>query len=164
MPESKFNLKVIGYVKNGIEDPEFEVWDEVTSVIYLVPELVDGLVGLEEFSHVVVVYILSRSRFDLREDLVKHPFDDPMLPKVGVFARRAKERPNALGITTATVLRVETGRLIVQGLDALDGSPVVDLKGFDPGYDTVWDPVVPMWLRQRCDGKAESVEEEGRFV
>lgn len=98
-------------------------------------ELTDGLLGLEPGSDVVVLYYLHQST---GYDLHVHPQGDPSRPLRGVFATRSPRRPNPIGVTTVRVQRIEGHVLEVIGLDALDGSPVLDIKArsllFDSPY------------------------------
>ena len=101
--------------------------------ILLDPALSDGLMGLEPGSDIVVLYYLHRSSgYDLRV----HPRGDPSRPLRGVFAVRSPRRPNPIGVTTARVLRVAGNLLEVVGLDALDGSPVLDIKARSSSFDS----------------------------
>ncbi len=74
------------------------------------------------------------------------------MPEVGIFAQRAKDRPNQLGITAVPILRVEPGVLVVRGLDAIAGTPVVDIKPYYPVYDRVMNAVVPEWVDRLMEG------------
>lgn len=96
------------------------------------PELASGLEGLACGSKLVVIYYCHRVQgFPLRVQPRRHPQQPPR----GVFASRSPARPNPLGLTVVTLERVEGHVLHVRGLDALDGSPVLDLKPFDPTFD-----------------------------
>jgi tRNA (Thr-GGU) A37 N-methylase len=68
------------------------------------------------------------------------------MPEVGIFAQRARHRPNPIGVTAVKLLRREENRLVVQGLDAINGTPVVDVKPYVPQFDAVGSPTVPDWL------------------
>jgi len=68
------------------------------------------------------------------------------MPKVGIFSQRAKHRPNPIGITTVQIVALKDGCLIVKGLDAIDGTPVIDIKPYYPQYDYVNDAVIPDWV------------------
>ncbi len=101
--------------------------------IALDPALTGGLLGLEPGSDIVVLFYFHRST---GYDLQVHPRGDPTRPLRGVFAVRSPRRPNPIGVTTARVQRVEGNVLEVVGLDALDGSPVLDIKGYSSFFDT----------------------------
>jgi tRNA (adenine37-N6)-methyltransferase len=68
------------------------------------------------------------------------------MPEVGIFAQRAKDRPNPLGITVVPLLAVSDEGLVVRGLDAIDGTPVLDVKPYYPHYDRAETPCVPEWV------------------
>jgi len=74
------------------------------------------------------------------------------MPEVGIFAQRAKDRPNPLGITAVSIVGVESGVLVVRGLDAIDGTPVVDVKPYYPAYDRIMDASVPEWVERLMKG------------
>lgn len=101
--------------------------------IVLDPSLTDGLLGLQPGSDVVVLYCFHRST---GYELQVHPRGDLSRPLRGVFAVRSPRRPNPIALTTARILRIEDNVLEVVGLDAADGSPVLDIKPHAPFFDT----------------------------
>jgi tRNA-Thr(GGU) m(6)t(6)A37 methyltransferase TsaA len=101
--------------------------------IVLDPALADGLLGVEPGGDVVVLFYFHQST---GYDLQLHPRDDPDRPLRGVFATRSPRRPNPIAVTTVRVQRVEGNVLEVVGLDALDGSPVLDIKKYASAFDT----------------------------
>ena len=106
------------------------------SVVQLDEDLATGLSGIEPGQAVVIVFAFHQSGpFMKEEHLRQHPEGDPARPLRGVFALRSPYRPNPLGMTTARVLEVEGNRLIVSGLDAFDGTPVLDIKLYTPWVD-----------------------------
>lgn len=116
----------IGVVENGLPfGTPGEVLREAESRIHLEPEYSPGLSELEKESRVLVVFFFHQS-----EDwaLFQHPRGDESRPKRGVFALRSPRRPNGIGVTEVTLVGIEDGTLSVQGLDAVDGTPVLDLK------------------------------------
>ena len=104
--------------------------------VVLDPALSDGLLGLEPGSDVVVLYYFHRST---GYDLHVHPQGDPDRPLRGVFAVRSPRRPNPIGVTTVRIRRIEGNVLEVVGLDALDGSPVLDIKAYASSFDSPCD-------------------------
>jgi tRNA-Thr(GGU) m(6)t(6)A37 methyltransferase TsaA len=112
-----------------------EEWGRVVSEVQLRPELADGLLGIEQFSHVVVLFVMHQARFDAVTHLTRRPRDRPDMPLVGTFAQRARHRPSPIGVTTAELKRVEGASLFVRGLDAIDGTPVLDVKPHVPAFD-----------------------------
>ena len=97
-----------------------------------------GLQGLADFSHVVVVFHLDRiPPFDKAKQLLRQPRGMEHLAPVGVFAQRTKFRPNPIGVTPARLVSIKGNVLTVAGLDAMDGTPVLDIKPFIPEFDSV---------------------------
>jgi tRNA-Thr(GGU) m(6)t(6)A37 methyltransferase TsaA len=111
-------------------------------------ELAEALDGIDEFSHIVVVYwahLLPEKRRDL---LRVHPMGRKELPLTGIFATRSPARPNPVLISTVKLLAHKGNTLRVLGLEALDGSPVIDIKPYVRDFDGVEKCSVPAWLRQ----------------
>ena len=142
----------IGTVRSPVAEPVDEGWGSVVAEIVLAPDLAEGLRGLENFSHALVVFFMHRAAFDLRSDLVRHPQGRTDLPLSGIFAQRAKHRPNPIGITVVRVIAREGNVLRVEGLDAIDGTPVLDVKPYFPQYDRAEDPRLPAWVSEIMRG------------
>lgn len=130
-------LEPVGRVRGGRTENVDDAWGAVEAEIVLdeaFPEA--ALAGLEEFSHAVIVFHFDR--IDPAKIAVgaRRPRGRADWPEVGIFAQRGSPRPNRLGVTTVEVLGVEGRCLRVRGLDAIDGTPVVDIKpvmrGFEP--------------------------------
>ncbi|MEM1598300.1 MAG: tRNA (N6-threonylcarbamoyladenosine(37)-N6)-methyltransferase TrmO [Pyrobaculum sp.] len=119
----------IGYVRHGYSDEEVKRRRFVDGFIEVLPQYAEGLRGLEEFSHVVVLAYLHKHR---GRPLLVRPKRVENAPEVGVFATDSPDRPNPIALTVVRLLRVEGARLYVDGLDLFDGTPVLDLKGFSP--------------------------------
>lgn len=123
-------LTPIGRVVGGRAEPRDDVWGDVTATIELDgarfgPEAV---AGLEAFSHVEVVFLFHRVDDHAVETGARHPRGNADWPRVGIFAQRGKDRPNRLGVSVCELVGVDGLRLAVRGLDAIDGTPVLDLK------------------------------------
>jgi tRNA (adenine37-N6)-methyltransferase len=117
--------------------------------IELRPELAPALDGLTGFSHVWVLYWFhGNDRPEERATLKVHPRRDPANPLTGVFATRAPVRPNLIGFSACRIMGVHRNVLEVEGLDALEGSPVLDLKPYIPESDALPDARVPGWLKK----------------
>jgi len=149
---SAISLQPIGVVRNDVKEPKDEDWGSVVSQIRLDPALADGLLELQHFSHAVVVFLMHEARFEPAAHLTRHPRDREDLPLVGIFAQRARHRPNPIGITTVRIERVERGTLVVRGLDAIDGTPVLDVKPHVPAFDAPAHPRVPEWMERLMTG------------
>jgi tRNA-Thr(GGU) m(6)t(6)A37 methyltransferase TsaA len=119
----------IGFVEGHRHEVVDDFWGGDEASITLSEEFgADALRGLDEFSHVEVLFVLDK--IDGAEVVkgARHPRNNPEWPMVGIFAQRTKNRPNRIGSTICRVLRVEGGKLFVAELDALDGTPVLDIK------------------------------------
>ncbi len=140
------SLKPIGIVHSPVKEPEKREWDEVVSEIRIDRKLLKALKGLEDFSHIIVLYFFSRSKTGVR--LQTHPKGREDLPLVGMFATRSPHRPNPIGLTICRLIRRDGTRITVKGLDAIDGTPVIDIKPYIPDNDLVKSAGVPEWVKK----------------
>jgi tRNA-Thr(GGU) m(6)t(6)A37 methyltransferase TsaA len=141
-----FAVEPIGWVRGPVSEPVDEAWGAVESNIVVEPALRAGLRGLEDFSHLVVVTLLHRARFEPQRHLVRRPRRLAEMPQLGIFAQRAKDRPNPLGVTTVAIVAVREDGVAVRGLDAIDGTPVLDLKPYFAEFDAVAGARAPAWV------------------
>lgn len=139
-------LTPIGQVVNGIEYPSDVKWEDIVSEVVITPQLAEALDGIEGFSHIVVVFYLHRVGEDQRSVLKVHPENREELPLVGVFATRSPVRPNPIGITVVKLLERRGNILKVLGLDAYNGTPVLDIKPYLRRGDLVEEATTPDWL------------------
>jgi tRNA-Thr(GGU) m(6)t(6)A37 methyltransferase TsaA len=124
-----FELTPIGFVRSSRGDRTDDNWDHVPATIELAPGIdPDALDGLEEFSHAEILFVFDAIPEASVERRTRHPRGNRKWPKVGIFAQRASARPNRLGATMVQILRREGRTLEVAGLDAIDGTPVADIK------------------------------------
>jgi tRNA (adenine37-N6)-methyltransferase len=124
-----FTLQPIGFVSSPRTEVRDDFWGGIQSTIELIPEIpADSLNGLEEFSHAEIIYLFDRVPLESIVAGARHPRNNPAWPRVGIFAQRAKGRPNRLGSTVVRILGRDGRRLRVEGLDAVDGTPVLDIK------------------------------------
>jgi tRNA-Thr(GGU) m(6)t(6)A37 methyltransferase TsaA len=141
-------LKAIGIVRNGIKQPPKRVpfgWEKVVSDIVVNSGLTEALDGLGEFSHIVVLYWMHQvAPGEL--PMKVHPMGKQELPLVGLFATRSPHRPNPVGETTVRLLQRQGNILKVEGLDAIDGTPVIDIKPYIPEFDSAAKATVPQWI------------------
>ena len=120
-------------------------WDDENAWIELLPPFNEqALLGLEEFSHCLVVYVFDQASWDA-EKMSRHPRGNKDWPEVGIFAQRAKDRPNRLGVTVCRVIKVEGLTVHVAGLDAIDGTPVVDIKPWMTEFGPRTGVTQPSW-------------------
>ena len=140
----------IGCVRGGRTDRLDDDWGSIVSVIELDASRFtpDALLGLDQFSHVEVVFHFDRvAEPDLKEQ-ARHPRGNTDWPLAGVFAQRHSARPNRIGVTVCRLLKVEGTHLHVQGLDAIDGSPVLDIKPVMSGFLPRGGIREPQWARE----------------
>lgn len=149
---TSITLHPVGYVRSEVSSQTDRAWGAVTSRVELLPQFRAGLLGLEQFSHLLVVTYLHQASFDPAAHITRRPRGLASMPLVGIFAQRAKDRPNPIGITAVSVLSVTTDSVVVRGLDAIDGTPVLDLKPYYPAYDRVEQAVVPEWVPRLMQG------------
>jgi tRNA-Thr(GGU) m(6)t(6)A37 methyltransferase TsaA len=125
-------LQPVGYVVGGRHEPVDDDWGQVRAVISLDRSRfdVDAVAGLTAFSHLVVVFQFHLVEESAVQSGARHPRGNTDWPRVGMFAQRAKMRPNRLGVSSCRLLAVEGLDLRVQGLDAIDGTPVLDVKPY----------------------------------
>jgi len=140
-------LKAIGVVRNGLHMPPTprSDWEKVISEIVIDSDLTEALDGIEEFSHIIVIFWMHRLT-EGETPLKQRPMGNLDRPIKGLFALRTPNRPNPIGKTTTRLLERRGNILKVEGLDALDGSPVIDIKPYMPGYDAAADATVPTWI------------------
>ncbi|MCL2882777.1 MAG: tRNA (N6-threonylcarbamoyladenosine(37)-N6)-methyltransferase TrmO [Coriobacteriia bacterium] len=136
----------IGIVRSPVTNKVDHDWGAIISQVVIDEPFADGLQGLKDFSHIIVVYHLDQARFQPEEHLQRHPQEREDLPCVGIFSQRAKDRPNPIGITAVRLLSVHDNEVEVQGLDAIDGTPVLDIKPYFPQYDLKENAQVPDWV------------------
>ena len=141
----QIEMEPIGYVRNEVKDRKDVSWGEDTSSIVLNAEYISGLKGLEDFSHVIILYHLDKAKYEKEKHLQRRPQNREDMPLVGIFSQRGKDRPNRIGMTSVEIVSVSEGELIVKGLDAIDGTPVLDIKPYYPAYDKK-DASVPEWV------------------
>ncbi|MEK0326073.1 MAG: tRNA (N6-threonylcarbamoyladenosine(37)-N6)-methyltransferase TrmO [Nitrosopumilus sp.] len=143
MESSKFSLKKIGVVRNEVKAPRYGGFNDLISRIELEEEYTDGLKDLKDYSHITIVFWLSLVD---SVDMTHTPQGRKDVPEVGIFACRCSARPNPIAITTVELLGLEDAVLKVKGLDAIDGTPVLDIKPYTPQYDLPKNVQVPDWV------------------
>ena len=138
-------LKPIGFVKNNVKKLRFGNFDDEVSEIIVDEKFRDALNGIEDYSHVIIVYWMDK----IKDYVVTHkPQGNPDVPTVGIFACRCPRRPNPIAITSVKLLGKEGNKIKVKGLDILDGTPIIDIKPYWPKYDEVKDWKIPEWVNK----------------
>jgi tRNA-Thr(GGU) m(6)t(6)A37 methyltransferase TsaA len=125
-----FQIAPIGHVRGGRDQPIDDDWGQSRARIELDPARFgpEALAGLDAFSHLEVIFVFDRVADAEIEYGARHPRGRQDWPLVGIFAQRGKNRPNRLGLCTCRIVRVDGLAVEVEGLDAIDGTPVVDMK------------------------------------
>jgi tRNA (adenine37-N6)-methyltransferase len=129
-------IVAVGYVRAARTRPEDDGWDAVESQIDLDTEQFgpEALAGLGEFSHVEVLFHFHAVPEREIETKARHPRGNTAWPKAGIFAQRGKNRPNRIGATICELLSVDGTTLRLRGIDAIDGTPVIDIKPVMMGF------------------------------
>ncbi len=139
-------LRPIGVVRNEIKQPIRHGWQERVSEVVVDTSLTEALDGIEECSHLIILYWMHRLPTGRVLPLKTHPMGRPELPLVGRFVTRSPSRPNPVGQATVRLLEHRGNILKVRGLDAIDGTPVIDIKPYIPRYDAAADARIPPWV------------------
>jgi tRNA-Thr(GGU) m(6)t(6)A37 methyltransferase TsaA len=141
----QISVKPIGWVRNEIKEPKRRQWDKVVSELVLNPELTEATEGMEEFSHVVVLFWMHQVPAEARLQTKAHPQRRADLPLVGVLVTRSPARPNPIGMAVVRLLERKGNVLKVKGLDAIDGTPLLDIKPCFPS-DAMTQVQAPEWV------------------
>jgi tRNA-Thr(GGU) m(6)t(6)A37 methyltransferase TsaA len=161
---SEIKLKPMGIVRNDIKEPSLVAhsgdlnWEnkeqqpaptlESVSEIVIDTSYVGILDGVEDFSHLLVLYWAHRVPSEGRSLIKGHPMGRKDLPLVGIFATRSPARPNPVCATTVRLIERNGNVLKVQGLDAVDGSPIIDIKCYTPYYEAIGEVKLAGWMEQ----------------
>lgn len=154
----KIEFEAIAYVENHRDEITDDQWGKTISKITLTESFsAESLKGLNEFSHVEIIFYFHQVQDGKIVEGARHPRNNPSWPKTGIFSQRGKNRPNRIGLTIAKIIKVEGRNLTVQGLDAINGTPVLDIKpAFRQFLPT--EPVrQPAWVDELMDDYCEEV-------
>ena len=148
---SEMTLRAIGIVRNEVKRAPGPVyhWQDIVSEVVIDSSLTGALDSLDEYSHIIVLWWMHNVAASDELTVKIHPRGQQGLPLVGLFATRSPRRPNPIGKATVRLLQRRGNILKVQGLDAIDGTPVIDIKPYIPGYDSAVDAKVPPWTNSR---------------
>ena len=139
-------IKPIGFVRNNRTEAIDDGWASVDSVIELADDLPDEcLDGIEQFSHLEIIFYFDRSIKTLIGS--EHPRENKEYPKAGIFAQRKKDRPNHIGTTMVRMIKRDGRRLYVKDLDAINGTPVIDIKPVYKEYLPKGRVLQPAWTK-----------------
>ena len=142
---------IIGEVKSPVTEAVDMNWGAVISEIVLKPEFAPGLLGLGDFSHAMILTFLHEAKYVPEVHLRRHPQERQDMPFLGIFAQRARHRPNRIGVTACEIVEVTEGSIKVRALDAINGTPVIDVKPYVPVYDRK-DATIPEWMENMMKG------------
>lgn len=160
MPQTRVAMGSIGLVRNEVKAQEhLEGFRRAESEIVVEKQYVDGLKGLSDYSHVIVLFWLHRSRNE-DSDMIVHPGNRNHLPQLGILAtRNTRRRPNHIGMTVAKLLGVQSNIVRVKGLDAFNRSPVLDIKPY-----TTWDIPSGSNIEGSLKGKSLEFDFRGKII
>ncbi len=142
---------IIGEVKSPVTEAVDMNWGAVISEIVMKPEFAPGLLGLGDFSHAMILTFLHEAKYVPEVHLRRHPQERQDMPFLGIFAQRARHRPNRIGVTACEIVEVTEGSVKVRALDAINGTPVIDVKPYVPVYDRK-DATIPEWMENMMKG------------
>ncbi len=132
-----FHLFPVGIVRKTDTAVSIDIFSDYT----------DALLGLDGFSHIVVLFWFDQNDSDEKRRVLQvHPRKDPHNPLTGVFATHSPQRPNLIGLTVCKIISIHGGSIELEDIDALDGTPVIDLKCYIPGSVTEKDVRLPDWV------------------
>lgn len=136
-------LKPLGVAKNRVKHPTLPGWKDVVTRIVIDKKFSKGLHGIEDYSHVIIVYWMDKEK---ECHLRHHPQGRSDVPFVGIFACRCPQRPNRIAISTVGLVARKGNVLTVKGLDIVNGTPILDIKPYALQYDRVGKAKVPKWV------------------
>jgi len=151
---TNFTMEPVGWVSSPRSEPIDDDWGEIVARLVVDDRrfTADSLRGLEEFSHVDVVYVFDQVALDSFEAGARRPRGNPDWPEVGVFAQRNKRRPNRIGVSTCELVAVQGTVLTIRGLDAIDGTPVLDIKPYMTEFAPRATVRQPEWSHELMSG------------
>lgn len=144
---SEIVVRPIGFVSTEAGPEDLRLGSGLVSRIVLREEFSDSLEGIDEYSHIYIIYWMHLIDEESRSRLKVHPRDREDLPLVGVLAARGHTRINPVGLTVVELVERKGNVLLVRGLDAVDGTPVIDVKPYDY-YDVKENIRVPEWFEK----------------
>ena len=148
------SMQAVGTVHSTRTAPRDDDWDREQVYIELDPAVLpdEALLGIDTFSHVEILFHMDRVKPEAVETGARHPRNNRDWPKIGILAQRGKNRVNQIGTTICRVLRVEGRKLFVEGLDAVDGSPVLDIKPWVREFGPRGTVTQPEWMTELMQG------------
>lgn len=142
----EINLKPVATVKNARTEPIDDHWETITAEIELVDDIpTEAFDSISDFSHLEIIYYFDKVKND---DIVYsgRPRGNPAYPLVGIFGQRKKDRPNQIGLTTVELLEHNGRKIKVKFLDAIDGTPILDIKPVFKEFQPKTEIRQPVWV------------------
>lgn len=148
------SLQPIGHVRSSRREVRDDDWDvEASSIVLDSAQFTpDAVREIDGFSHIEVIYYFDRVPREKIEYGARHPRGNRDWPKAGIFAQRGKNRPNLLGLTVCKIRRVDGLTIDVDGCDAIDGTPVIDIKPYMREFAPRGDIRQPKWSTELMRG------------
>lgn len=147
--DSTWTVRAIGFVSSPRTEAIDDDWGDIEATITLAPPLgPEALLGLDEFSHLEVIYLFDRVDPSTVHTESRVPRNNSAWPEVGILAQRAKNRPNRLGLATCELVDVTGAAIRVRGLDAIDGTPVLDIKPYMTEFAPRAPVTQPAWSHE----------------
>jgi tRNA-Thr(GGU) m(6)t(6)A37 methyltransferase TsaA len=144
-------VTAIGVVANRIDKPMMRGWESIESRLILRDDLAPALEGLQGHSHLIVIFWMDQVPEHARQRVQHHLHGDETLPVKGDLATRSQNRPNPIGVAVVELKKIESPELLVRGLDAINGTPVIDIKPYLAEYDSRPAAKAPPWVYGRFD-------------
>ena len=151
-------LEPVGFVKTKAVGNEVRDKKVISQIIFR-EDLTEALTGVEDFSHLFVLFWLHEMSEQDKRILKVYPRGRDDMPLLGIFATRTPHRPNPIGLTRVKLISIKGNIVTVQGLDAFDGTPILDIKPFD-SWDSTEDFKVPEWWKKLEKEKTDKKEKE----
>ncbi len=143
--DGSITIKPLGIARNAVDRPMSSGWGDIVTEIVIDKGYAKGLDGIEDYSHVIVIYWFSK---EMECHVKHHPQGNMDVPFVGIFACRCPQRPNPIAVSTVELLERKDNVIKVKGLDILNGTPILDIKPYTPQYDVVKESKVPSWINK----------------
>ena len=141
-------LNPVAVVKNSRNDLSDDYWGSITSEIQLLPHVpADAFNGIDEFSHLEIIFYFNQA--DKSKAVYKfHPRGNVNWPEVGIYAQRKRDRPNSIGLTIVELIKREGNKIWVKYLDAIDGTPILDIKPVMKEFLPSGEIKQPQWSKE----------------
>ncbi|MGE7840005.1 tRNA (N6-threonylcarbamoyladenosine(37)-N6)-methyltransferase TrmO [Lysinibacillus sp. NPDC093712] len=148
----QYSIQPVAIVNNHRKEIEDDNWGSIMSTIELTENFNESsLKGVDEFSHLEIIFYFDKVADEKIQYDARHPRNNKNYPEVGIFAQRGKNRPNKLGVTIVELIDIKQRTLIVKGLDAIDGTPIIDIKPVMKEFLPKGDVKQPNWSTSLMD-------------